>query len=99
MASDAVQWNVTGYAISFSGLLILGGRAADLFGRRRMFIAGLLLFTAASLVGGLAHDSVLLVACRLGQGMGAALVAPSALSLITTGFAEGRARTRALGMY
>ena len=98
-SGSSVQWIVTGYAISFGGLLILGGRAADLFGRRRMFIAGLLLFTAASLAGGLAHDPVLLVASRFVQGMGAALVAPSALSLITTGFAEGRARTRALGLY
>jgi EmrB/QacA subfamily drug resistance transporter len=97
-ASD-VQWIITAYAISFGGLLILGGRAADLFGRRRMFVAGLLIFTAASLAGGLAHDPVLLVVSRLVQGGGAALVAPSALSLITTGFAEGPRRTRALGMY
>jgi EmrB/QacA subfamily drug resistance transporter len=96
---SAVQWIVTGYAIAFGGLLILGGRAADIFGRRRMFMAGLLVFTAASLAGGLAHDPVLLVASRVVQGAGAALVAPSALSLITTGFAEGPERTRALGMY
>ena len=98
-AGSAVQWIVTGYAISFGGLLILGGRAADLFGRRRMFIAGLIVFSAASLAGGLAHDAVLLVASRFVQGTGAALVAPSALSLITTGFAEGPHRNRALGMY
>ncbi len=98
-AADAVQWVITGYAIAFGGLLILGGRAADLFGRRRMFIAGLLVFSAASLAGGLAHDPVLLVAARLVQGAGAALVAPAALSLITTGFAEGPQRNRALGMY
>jgi EmrB/QacA subfamily drug resistance transporter len=97
--ADAVQWIITAYAISFGGLLILGGRAADLFGRRRMFIAGLLLFSAASLAGGLAHDPVLLVASRLVQGAGAALVAPAALSLITTGFAEGPQRNRALGLY
>ncbi len=96
---DAVQWIITAYAIAFGGLLILGGRAADLFGRRRMFIAGLLVFSAASLAGGLAHDPVLLVASRLVQGAGAALVAPAALSLITTGFAEGPQRNRALGMY
>ncbi len=96
---SAVQWIVTGYAIAFGGLLILGGRAADIFGRRRMFLAGLLLFTAASLAGGLAQDPVLLVASRVVQGMGAALVAPSALSLITTGFPDGPQRTRALGMY
>ena len=97
--ADAVQWIITAYAIAFGGLLILGGRAADLFGRRRMFIAGLLVFSAASLAGGLAHDPVLLVASRLVQGAGAALVAPAALSLITTGFAEGPQRNRALGMY
>ena len=98
-SASAVQWIVTGYAIAFGGLLILGGRAADIFGRRRMFMAGLLVFTAASLAGGLAHDPVLLVASRAVQGAGAALVAPSALSLITTGFAEGPERTRALGIY
>jgi EmrB/QacA subfamily drug resistance transporter len=98
-SASAVQWIVTGYAITFGGLLILGGRAADLFGRRRMFNAGLLIFTAASLAGGLAQDPVLLVASRVVQGAGAALVAPAALSLITTGFAQGPARNRALGMY
>ncbi|MDT7643508.1 MAG: hypothetical protein QOC75_508 [Pseudonocardiales bacterium] len=96
---STVQWVVTGYAITFGGLLILGGRAADLFGRRRMFITGLVVFTAASLAGGLAHDPLLLVTSRVVQGIGAALVAPAALSLITTGFAEGPERTRALGMY
>jgi EmrB/QacA subfamily drug resistance transporter len=99
LAASAVQWVITGYAITFGGLLILGGRAADLFGRRRMFVAGLLVFTAASLAGGLAQDLTLLVVSRAVQGAGAALVAPAALSLITTGFAEGRQRTRALGMY
>jgi len=96
---SAVQWIVTGYAISLGGLLILGGRAADLFGRRRVFTAGLVIFSAASLAGGLAHDPVLLIASRFVQGAGAALVAPSALSLITTGFPQGPARNRALGMY
>jgi MFS family permease len=99
LASSAVQWVITGYAITFGGLLILGGRTADLFGRRRMFVAGLLLFSAASLAGGLAHNLAILVASRAVQGAGAALVAPAALSLITTGFAEGPRRTRALGMY
>ena len=98
-AASAVQWVVTGYAITFGGLLILGGRAADLFGRRRMFVAGLIVFSAASLAGGLAHDPVLLVASRAVQGVGAALVAPAALSLITTGFPEGPERNRALGLY
>jgi EmrB/QacA subfamily drug resistance transporter len=99
MTAAAVQWVITGYAIAFGGLLILGGRAADLFGRRRMFIAGLLAFTAASLSGGLAHDPALLIASRVIQGAGAAVVAPAALSLITTSFPEGHRRTRALGMY
>jgi len=99
MPADAVQWVVTGYAISFGGLLILGGRAADLLGRRRMFVAGLIAFSLASLVGGLAQDPVLLIVARVVQGAGAAVVAPAALSLITTGFPEGAERTRAIGLY
>jgi len=99
MSAAAVQWIVTGYAISFGGLLILGGRAADLLGRRRMFIAGLIAFSLASLAGGLAQDPVLLIAARVIQGAGAAIVAPAALSLITTSFPEGSERTRAIGLY
>jgi EmrB/QacA subfamily drug resistance transporter len=99
VAAATVQWVVTGYAIAFGGLLILGGRAADTFGRRRMFSSGLVLFSAASLAGGLAQDPVLLIASRVLQGAGAALVAPAALSLITTGFADGPQRNRALGLY
>jgi EmrB/QacA subfamily drug resistance transporter len=99
MPADAVQWIVTGYAISFGGLLILGGRAADLLGRRRMFVIGLVAFAIASLAGGLAQDPVLLIAARVVQGAGAAIVAPAALSLITTGFPEGAERTRAIGLY
>src|ERR1700694_2352415 len=87
-SATSVQWVVTAYAITFGGLLVLGGRAADLFGRRRMFTAGLAVFSAASLAGGLAQDPVLLVISRLVQGAGAAIVAPAAFSLITTGFAE-----------
>jgi MFS family permease len=90
---------VTGYAISFGGLLILGGRAADLLGRRRMFVIGLVAFALASLAGGLARDPILLIAVRVVQGAGAAIVAPAALSLITTGFPEGPERTRAIGLY
>jgi EmrB/QacA subfamily drug resistance transporter len=97
--ASSVQWVVTGYAITFGGLLVLGGRAADLYGRRRLFRSGMILFTVASLAGGLAQDPVLLVAARLFQGAGAAMVAPAALSLITTGFAEGQPRARALGAY
>jgi EmrB/QacA subfamily drug resistance transporter len=99
LAQAQVQWVVTAYAIAFAGLLILGGRAADLLGRRRMFITGLLIFTVASLAGGLAHDPVLLITARVVQGAGAAIVAPAALSLITTGFPEGPERTRAIGLY
>ena len=95
LGTSAVQWVVTGYAIAFSGLLILGGRAADLLGRRRTFVAGLVVFSLASLAG----DPVLLVAARVVQGAGAALVAPSALSLITTSFPPGPRRTRAIGLY
>jgi EmrB/QacA subfamily drug resistance transporter len=99
MPANAVQWIVTGYAISFGGLLILGGRAADRLGRRRMFISGLIAFALASLAGGLARDPVLLIAARVIQGAGAAIVAPAALSLITTSFPEGARRTRAIGLY
>jgi len=99
MPPDAVQWIVTGYAISFGGLLILGGRAADLLGRRRMFVIGLIAFALASLAGGLAQDPVLLITARVIQGAGAAIVAPAALSLITTSFPEGPERTRAIGLY
>ncbi|MCC5480897.1 MFS transporter [Streptomyces barringtoniae] len=99
VSAASVQWVVTAYAIAFGGLLILGGRAGDLYGRRRLFLAGIGVFTAASLAGGLARDPVLLIAARVVQGTGAAMVAPAALSLITTGFAEGPRRTRALGLY
>jgi EmrB/QacA subfamily drug resistance transporter len=99
MPPDAVQWVVTGYAIAFGGLLILGGRAADLFGRRRAFITGLVAFSLASLAGGLARDPTLLITARVFQGAGAAIVAPAALSLITTSFPEGPGRTRAIGLY
>jgi EmrB/QacA subfamily drug resistance transporter len=99
LAAASAQWIITGYAIAFGGLLILGGRAADLLGRRRMFVIGLVAFTAASLSGGLAQEPILLIASRVVQGAGAALVAPAALSLITTSFADGQQRTRALGLY
>jgi EmrB/QacA subfamily drug resistance transporter len=99
ISAATVQWVVTAYAIAFGGLLILGGRAGDLYGRRRMFLTGMAVFTAASLSGGLAHDPVLLIVSRVVQGAGAAIVAPAALSLITTGFPEGPRRTRALGLY
>ncbi|HLH47021.1 MAG TPA: MFS transporter, partial [Acidimicrobiales bacterium] len=93
------DWVVTAYAITFGGLLVLGGRAADLLGRRRMFTVGLALFSLASLAGGLASDPGLLLASRAVQGIGGAITLPAALSLITTGFPQGPERTRALGLY
>jgi len=98
-SATSLQWVVTAYAITFGGFLILGGGLADRFGRRRMFVSGLLLFTATSLVGGLASGPDLLVAARAAQGIGAAIVAPAALALITSGFREGGPRNRALGLY
>jgi EmrB/QacA subfamily drug resistance transporter len=94
-----LEWVVNAYAIAFGGLLLLGGRAGDLFGRRRMFIAGTVLFTVGSLAGGLATTSTLLIIARVAQGIGGAIVAPTALSLLADTFAEGKARNRALGVY
>src|SRR5216683_1072339 len=94
-----LEWVVNAYAIAFGGLLLLGGRAGDLFGRRRLFIAGTLLFTIGSLAGGLAITSTLLIIARVAQGIGGAIVAPTALSLLADTFAEGKARNRALGVY
>src|SRR5262250_2222577 len=94
-----LEWVVNAYALAFGGLLLLGGRAGDLLGRRKMFIAGLLLFSAASLAGGFATSEAFLLAARAVQGAGGALVAPAALSLITTTFPEGPPRTRAMGVY
>jgi EmrB/QacA subfamily drug resistance transporter len=96
---DSVQWVVTSYAITFAGLLIFGGRVADLFGRRRVFMTGLLVFTAASLMAGFSPSAAVLILARAAQGVGAAIVAPASLSLITSRFAEGPRRTRALGLY
>ena len=98
--SDAdLQWVVNGYTLLFGGFLLLGGRAADLIGRKRIFIAGVLLFSFASLLNGLATNSGQLVAFRALQGLGGALVSPAALSIITTTFAEGPERTKALGVW
>ena len=94
-----LQWVVNGYTLAFGGFLLLGGRAADLFGRRRLFLIGVALFSAASLLNGLAGSSGVLVAGRALQGLGGALVSPAALSIITTTFADGRDRTRALGVW
>ena len=94
-----LQWVVNGYAVAFGGLLLLGGRAGDLFGRRRLFVAGVLVFAAGSLAGGLATTAAGLIAARVVQGAGGAIVAPTALSLIADTFTEGPARNRALAIY
>ncbi|HEY2141506.1 MAG TPA: MFS transporter [Solirubrobacteraceae bacterium] len=94
-----LSWVVNAYTLTFGGFLLLGGRLADLFGRRRMFIAGLLLFSLASLAGGLAQSEPWLIGARAVQGLGAAIVSPAALSIITTTFAEGSERNRALGVW
>jgi EmrB/QacA subfamily drug resistance transporter len=98
-SGTGLEWVVTGYAVTFGGLLMLGGRAGDILGRRRMFSAGILFFTLASLLGGFATNSWLLITARVLQGAGAALAAPAGLSLIAVTFPEGKLRTRALGMY
>ena len=87
------------YTLTFGGLLLLGGRAGDILGRRRMFIAGILIFTLASFLGGLATSSAWLLAARALQGVGGAITAPTALALITTNFAEGPERNRAFGVF
>src|SRR4051812_6408868 len=94
-----LSWVVNAYALAFGGLLLLGGRAGDLLGRRRMFVTGLLVFSAASLAGGFATSQAWLLAARAVQGAGGAIVAPAALLLIVTTFAEGRPRARAMGVY
>lgn len=93
------QWVVTAYALAFGSLLLLGGRLGDLFGRRRMFVAGVVLFTAASLLGGLAPGQGVLLVARVIQGAGAALAAPAALALINTTFPAGTERNRAMAVY
>ena len=94
-----LSWVVNAYTLTFGGFLLLGGRLADLLGRRRMFMIGLVLFSFASLLGGLAQSDLWLIAARALQGLGAALISPAALSLVTTIFAEGAERNRALGIW
>jgi EmrB/QacA subfamily drug resistance transporter len=94
-----LQWVINSYTLIFGGFLLLGGRAADIVGRRRLFVAGTLLFTAASLVNGLSNSSEMLIIARGVQGLGAALVSPAALSIITTTFPEGADRQKALGVW
>jgi EmrB/QacA subfamily drug resistance transporter len=97
-ASD-LQWVVNGYTLIFGGFLLLGGRAADLLGRKRLFIAGVVLFSAASLLNGVAQSSEILIAGRALQGLGGALVSPAALAIVTTTFTDGAQRTKALGVW
>ncbi|GAA0248969.1 MFS transporter [Actinomadura nitritigenes] len=99
LGATSLQWVVNAYSLAFAGFLLLGGRAADLFGRKRVFVTGLGLFTAASLAGGLAQDAGMLIGARAVQGLGAAILAPVTLSLITGTFPEGPARTRAIATW
>ena len=96
---DNLQWVITAYSITFGGFLLLGGRAADLLGRRRVFLAGVVLFTIASFLCGLAWSEGVLVASRAVQGLGAAIISPAALSIVTTTFDEGAERNKALGIW
>src|SRR3981081_4377624 len=96
---DDLSWVVNAYTLTFGGFLLLGGRLADLLGRRRMFMIGLVVFSLGSLAGGLAQSEPWLIAARAVQGLGAAIVSPAALSIITTTFAEGAERNRALGIW
>jgi EmrB/QacA subfamily drug resistance transporter len=99
MSGTDLTWIVTGYSLAFGGLLLLGGRLGDLFGRRKVFMTGLIVFAVASLLGGLAQNEALLLGARGLQGLGAALASPAALALITTTFPAGPARTRAFAVY
>ncbi|MDQ3862420.1 MAG: MFS transporter [Actinomycetota bacterium] len=98
-AGADAQWILNGYALTFGGLVLLLGRAGDLYGRRRLFVAGLALFAGASLVGGFSWEPWILVAARFVQGAGAAALVPASLSLLTATFAEGEERNRAIGVY
>jgi MFS family permease len=99
LSTSSLQWVVSAYVLGYGGFLLLGGRAADLLGRRRVFLISLGVFVVASLLGGFAHDGNLLIATRFIKGMSAAFTAPAGLSIITTSFAEGRARNKALAVY
>src|SRR5438552_4364095 len=98
-SQEGLQWVITAYAIMFGGVLLLGGRLADLLGRRRLFLAGVALFTLSSLAAGFAWSEASLITFRATQGLGGALLAPAALSILTTMFAEGRERNIALGVW
>src|SRR5215475_10588289 len=98
LSSGQLSWAITSYSLVFGSLLLLGGRAADLLGRKRMFLTGLSVFTASSLASALAGSAAVFFAARAGQGLGAAMLSPAALSIITSTF-EGPERTKALGVW
>jgi EmrB/QacA subfamily drug resistance transporter len=98
-SQENLQWVISAYALLFGGFLLLGGRAADLFGRRRLFLAGIVLFTVASLLAGFAWSEASLIIARGLQGLGAAVITPAALSILTTMFSEGKERNTALGVW
>jgi EmrB/QacA subfamily drug resistance transporter len=98
-STTSLSWVMNGYTLAFGGLLLLGGRAGDILGRRRVFLAGIALFTLASLAGGLATSAPWLLAARAAQGAGGALASPAVLALIVSGYPDGQARTRALAIY
>lgn len=98
-SEDSLHWVVNSYALTFAGFLLLGGRAADLYGRKRIFLLGLAIFAGASLVGGLAPNAEVLIAARTVQGLGAAVLAPATLTILTTTFTEGPARVRAIALW
>jgi EmrB/QacA subfamily drug resistance transporter len=99
LTTEQLQWIVNAYTLLFGGFLLLGGRAADLIGRRKLFLIGIAVFSAASAANALANSGEVLIFARAVQGLGAALVSPAALSIITTTFAEGQERTRAMGVW
>src|ERR1700742_3759678 len=99
LSTASLQWIVSGYVLGYGGLLLLGGRAADLIGRRKILLIGLSVFTVASLLGGLVSDPNLLIATRFLKGASAAFTAPAGLSYITTTFSEGAVRNKALSVY
>src|SRR5690242_16936661 len=99
LSTNALQWVVSGYVLGYGGLLLLGGRTADLLGRRRVFLVAVAVFALASLLGGLVDDGALLIASRFIKGLAAAFTAPAALSIITTTFQEGPARNKAISIF
>ncbi len=99
VSQDNLSWVVNAYILTFGGFLLLGGRLADLLGRRRVFMSGLVLFALASLVGGFAESEGMLIAARAVQGLGAAILSPAALSIVTTTFRDGSERNKALGVW